>query len=173
MITIRSIIPTEAASPTEPVTLTEIKRWLNVDHTDDDALLTDMGIGARQDIENETNLKLVPNTVEMFVYTSKEDDLIRLPYGTPDNVTIDSVDTSGNEDAVDVDDYYFKGNSVMIGAGEYKISYDVGNTVDQALKEAILMLAAYRYNNRGDQEKQQGLPDDVQRKIAKYVEPWY
>jgi uncharacterized phiE125 gp8 family phage protein len=164
----------EQADPTEPVTLAEVKEWANVDHADDDSLLTSMIIGARQDIEGETNLRLVPNDVRV-TFTTDKASLISLPYGPPTSLLIYEVDSDGVETALDEDYYAVDGNSIAFTyTGKMSLTYVVGDpaTVPQALKEAIKMLVAYRYNNRGDQEKQQGLPEDIKWKVKRYQQVW-
>jgi hypothetical protein len=71
-------------------------------------------------------------------------------------------------------DYYLRANRFVVlnTAGNYQVTYTAGTTVPQALKEAIKMLVTYRYNNRGDQDKQQGLPEDIKQKVEKYVQIW-
>jgi uncharacterized phiE125 gp8 family phage protein len=56
---------------TEPVTLAEAKTWMKVDYTDDDDLITSMITGAREDIEQELHLKLVPSTASFYLNTTK------------------------------------------------------------------------------------------------------
>jgi hypothetical protein len=70
------------------------------------------------------------------------------------------------------DDYYLNGSLKVVSASKSKIAYSITPVVPVAIKEAIKMLVAYRYNNRGDQEKQAGIPEDVKAKISKYQQIW-
>jgi uncharacterized phiE125 gp8 family phage protein len=166
---------TEPDGPTEPVTLADVKAWANVDFSDDDALITSMIIGARQDIENATNLALVAKAVTLIVNASSVTDIIRLPYGAASSIVVKGVESDETlTDKTAGSDYYVRASSYILPSapGNYQVSYTAGVTVPHTLKEAIKMLVAHRYNNRGDQDKQQGLPDDIRQKVEKYVQIW-
>ena len=168
---ITSITATEAENIVEPVTLEEVKRWARVDYEDDDELLTEMIPAAREAIERETNLKLVPHTVTVGGTLTRAGNFL-LPYGTPTVTAVTLID--GEEDtALSSLEYQLRGRSLNVyGYGDYVISYTVGTTVSAGLKEAIKMLVAYRYNNRGDQEKQTGMPEDILRRVIKHAQIW-
>lgn len=167
MVTILSIQTTEADDVEEPVTIEEAMKWARIDSDDDKELIYTMMVAARQDVELETNLKLVENEVVMSVCGSGR---VGFHYGTSSDVVIKAIDEEGTEATQTVgEDFYNIGSEVnLYESGDYKITYTVGTTVTQGLKEAILMLVAYRYNNRADQEKQHGMPDDIQRKLSNY-----
>lgn len=175
MINYLDIQVTEPVGPVEPVTLADAKAWANVDHADDDALITSMITGARQDIENATNLFLVPKVVVVFVESTNENGIIRLPYGVASDVVVKEVESDETlSDLATGEDYYTRANQYVLPAstGTFQIGYTAGATVPAALIEAVKMLVAYRYNNRGDQDKQQGLPEDVKHKVEKYIQIW-
>jgi uncharacterized phiE125 gp8 family phage protein len=166
---------TEPEAPTEPVLLADVKAWANIDHTDDDALLTGMITGARQDIENETNTFLVPKEVIVHAESTAENDIIRLPYGVASSIVVSSIETDETlEELTAGTDYYTRASMYVLpgSTGNYHIAYTAGASVPTALKEAVKMLVAYRYNNRGDQEKQHGLPEDIKKKVEKYQQIW-
>lgn len=170
MVEIISIKATEADEIEEPATLQEVKRWANVEHGDDDAMLFEMIIAARQDVELETGLKLVPHAVELHVSTTNGSELVNFPYGVATEMVV--ADDEDETLAIDSDYSLKRGGLVLNGSGYFKVTYTVGNNCPQGLKEAILMLVTYRYNNRGDQEKQQGLPEDIASKLSKYRKVW-
>jgi uncharacterized phiE125 gp8 family phage protein len=175
VVEILSISAEQAEGITESVTLAEAKRWANIEHDDDNDLLTEMITGAREDVERETNLKLVSNAVEMEVKLSNSSELVVLPYGLPSNVTVSEVDIDYEEiTLVENEQYRSRSNGLSFSyPGTYKLAYTVGSgNVPRALKEAILMIVAYRYNNRGDQEKQHGMPEDIERKLSNYRQVW-
>lgn len=173
MITFLDIHITEPASPTEPVTLATVKAWANIDITDDDDLLADMIEGARQDIENETNLALVQKDVTLYMELTKF-STVTLPYGEVTDLTLAQRFELGNEqDLTNRVDYEMIGSKIKsLGEGIYKATYKAGGTVPKGLQQAIKMLVTYRYNNRGDQDKQRGIPEDITSKVAKYAVPW-
>jgi uncharacterized phiE125 gp8 family phage protein len=179
MITLSNIQVTETGTPTEPVTVSDAKAWIGgLDGvTDFDGLIGTMITGARQDIENYLSLKLVPSTVSLYLDTTKCDEEITvLPYSLylPSSFTVFNQINKGEDPtamAVDVD-YYLNGTLSFTTGGRYQLGYAVATTVPQTLKEAIKMLVAYRFDNRGDQEKQQGIPEDVISKINSYKQIW-
>lgn len=174
MVEILSISATEAEEITEPVTLQEVKRWAVIEHDDDDTLLTEMITGAREDVEKETNLKLVESDVVMEVKTANHRSLVTMPYGLASGLVVSEYDIDNVEQELTEDsEYYLRGGGVTFPyGGTYRLAYSVGGTVPRALKEAILMLVTYRYNNRGDQEKQHGMPEDIERKLSNYRQVW-
>jgi hypothetical protein len=163
---------------TEPVSLIEAKVWLNVDYDDDDALLTSMITGAREDIEGELNLKLVNSTASFYVDTTKESEqLYVFPYafsiGQVSNVVVKLLEDGEDDVTQDIDTDYYLNGSLKIGSAQKSlVTYSITPVVPTAIKEAIKMLIAYRYNNRGDQEKQMGIPEDVLAKISRFKKIW-
>lgn len=177
MINYLDIQVTEPAAPEEPVTLPEAKQWAVIDHADDDLMVTSMITGARQDIENATGLFLVPKAVVAYVESTSDNDIIRLPHGTAASIVVKRV--GNQEELTDLTagtDYYTRAAQYVLpnAPGTFQIGYTAGEQVPQALKEAVKMLVAYRYKYRSDQDKdkQQGLPEDVTKKIEKYVQIW-
>lgn len=165
MYTVTSLRATPVTPVTEPVTLVKAKEWLNVDHSDDDALITDLITSCRQFIEKATNQKVVPHTVVQRTTTTTGEEF-PLHYGNATGLAIESLDSTGTLTTLDADQYYQADNNINVySAGSYRLTYTVGADADSDLIEGIKMLIAYRYNNRGDQEKQQGIPDDVQKII--------
>lgn len=65
------------APTSEPVTLDQVKRHLRIDWTDDDAVLNDMLVSARQWLERKTGRLLLTQTVQMV--TTLYDDIIQPP----------------------------------------------------------------------------------------------
>jgi hypothetical protein len=179
MISLSNIQVTETGTPTEPVTVSDAKAWIGgLDGvTDFDGLIGTMITGARQDVENFLSLKLVASTVSLYLDTTKETDEITVlpysPYLPSSFSTFNQINKGEDPTAMAVDvDYYLNGTLSFTSGGRYQLGYDVATTVPETLKEAIKMLVAYRFNNRGDQEKQQGIPEDVVSKIHPYRQQW-
>lgn len=174
MLEISNILLTES-SPTEPVTLAEAKAWLRVDYTDDDTLIPSMIKSARQSVEKFTNRALVVKSVSLNLETP--DDFIstayklKLPYAKGSVVSVlvlkdwDSVTLAADTD------YYLKGQTLHSLNGFYEITYTVTPTVPEALKEAVLMEIAERYNNRGETNSE-GLSKAAEDKAAPFVDIW-
>lgn len=73
----------------EPVTLAECKADLRVDHTDDDALIASLIVGARTRVEDISRRAFINRTLEMSLCGWPADNKIRLPY--PPAVSVTSV----------------------------------------------------------------------------------
>ena len=151
-------------STTEPVTLPEAKEWLRIDFADDDDLLTSMITGARQSLEKFLNIALVDKHVS-FDVSGLEGENVRLLYGGG-TLTIEDIETE-----TPVTDFVTRSANLKLGYdGNFGISYDVTASVPQAIKEAILMEVAERYNHRGDDGE--GLSKAAQDKAAPFVSIW-
>jgi hypothetical protein len=174
VVEISNIEITEAATPTEPVTLTEAKAWLRVDYTDDDTLITPMIKSARQSIEHFTNRALVPKDVSLNIETTDDSFVetvykVKLPY-TKGSVVSVLVLKDWDDNTLTVDeDYEVKGSELHSLNGWYAVTYTVTPTVPQALKEAVLMEVAERYNNRGETNSE-GLSKAAEDKAWHYVD---
>lgn len=169
---------TEAGSITEPVTVADVKEWIGglEGVSDFDNLLDSMITPAREDIENEIEAKLVDASVSLYVDSSHEDDqLTSFPYALniPATLTVNKIIRGESPEEMTLDeDYYLNGSLAFANTGRYKLEYDLTGNIPETLKEAIKMIVAYRFANRGDQEKQQGIPEDVMSKIYKYKQTW-
>lgn len=175
MIRLYTIVKTDTEGFTEPVTLTEVKTWIGGLDADHDTLLTSMIAAARQDVEQYLNVRLINSSVSLFLSMNDTDELPVLPFALamPAEVTVNKI-VKGAEDAtMTVDeDYYLNGSFSINESGRYKLEYSLTPTVPSTIKEAIKMLIAYRFANRGDNEKQIGLPEDVISKIHPYKQMW-
>lgn len=160
----------EAADVVEPVTLAEAKTWLKVDYTDEDAMITDMITSARQAIEAYTNLALVDSDVTLSVTIDKS-LRARLPFVR----TIAEVEVTDTDDVIlDADAYTIRGSYLSLNAtGGYTITYSIEpGEIPKALKEAILMEVAQRYNNRGENKTGDGISESAKAKSDPYKLIW-
>ena len=179
MITYSNIRVTETGTPTEPIDIEDVKEWIGgLDGvTDFDNLINSMVTAARQDIENYLNVKLVASTVSLYLdTTSDEDEIVVLPHSLylPGSITtFNKIYRGEDPEAMAVDiDYYLNGTLSFTTGGRYQLGYSVSTATPETLKEAMKMLIAYRFANRGDQEKQQGIPEDVISKIHPFKQIW-
>lgn len=181
MISFSNIQITETGTPTEPVTVDEVKAWISglEGSTDFDTMLEGMITSARQDIENYLNLKLVDSSISLYASATKEDEEIYLfPYaeniGFLSNVVVNKiVKGEADELLVENDGYYLNDVLSFTACGKFKVDYNIdASNVSSTLKEAVKMLVAYRFANRGDNEKQMGIPEDVVSKIHPYKQTW-
>lgn len=153
MINYSSIQLTEG-SVTEPVTLDDLKAWLKIDFSDDDALLTSMSKGARLSIENYLNLALVTKTVDLDIeFSGDYQKAVAMPYTMGlSGAVVESLDSQDQTTTLAVGtDYFVRGNLVRLNPGRYHVSYTtVPGTIPEDLKEAIKMEVAERYAQRGE-----------------------
>lgn len=162
---IRDTKKRNAASITEPCTLTEAKLKCIVDFTDDDALITSLITQCRGLVENKTFLSLVEKTIVLTVDLHRE---LKLPYGPIRQVTEvkwrQGTNSDGTPDYVTLtdDDFVTYGEDFLTikstKCGIHRISYSVGYTGTSGnyptrddLKNAVLEEVSYRYRNRGDE----------------------
>lgn len=178
MILFHNIQAAESAPVTEPVSLSDLKEWMQVDFEDHDDLITSMGVSARQDIEEHLQVKLVGADITVALGVAKAPEpMYQLPWAF--NVSQVSEMkawevVNGEEDTELTPDegYYLNTALTFTRCGNYKITYTVTPVVPDTVKEAIKMLVAYRYNNRGDQDRQQGLPTDIVSKLRTFKQIW-
>jgi hypothetical protein len=169
----------ESYVPTEPVSLAEIKAWCLVDYSDDDTLLTELGIRSRKAVEDFANISITPKTISLtcrngapldpvqpwfypnykwdanfFGYPLNE-QFSELPWGPVSTVaSVTRIDPSGATILVADQDYFlagqlFKQIRVLNWSGNLLIIYYTPYYCPDPLKEAILTECAFGYENRG------------------------
>lgn len=147
---------------TEPVSLTEFKRHLNMvfdtegsyEFNDDDTYLGEVLKEARQMIETYTSSSLIPRTVTAIV--RNDCGGIELPFGPVDTIT-----SIVDEDDVAIANYKILGLQFKWlecpKTCYAKLVYTAGyaaTDVPAALKRAIKEQGAWLYKNRGDQQQE-------------------
>lgn len=160
------------SSPTEPLTLTEVKAHLLISFTDDDTLLTSLITQARKAIENYCKVSIVAQTVTMTADLFQEWEL---PYGPVTGIqgvaTRSGTEGSGpasyetvtdgwgtdGEEFLSFDPTGATSSQIFSCAtntpNRFKIIYTTGyNPVPDDLALAVLNEIAYRYENRGNQD---------------------
>lgn len=160
----------------EPLTLAEVKEFLRVDHSDDDATLAIFIAAARQLCESYTRLALMPTTFEEYFddfpqYTGTYKDEIRLSRSPVSAVTyvkyIDGNETTITASASDYktdlisqparispDNGWFGTyetiNAVFV---RYVAGYANAASVPAPLKHGMLLVIGDMYENRTDSVK--------------------
>ena len=150
----------------EPVSLAEAKAWCRIDASDEDALVTALIAAARLHIEGLTGRALVTQSWRLTV-ECPIGRVITLPVlpvsavtaATADDVTIEVV---------------LQGDSVLLPAAgydavvlDYTAGYADADAVPQDLKQAVLTLVAYWFENR-DLAATQG-PPGFERLVSGYA----
>jgi len=146
----------------EPVTLSEVRRALRIDHDDEDDLIRELIVSAREAVEHMTSLTVVRRAVTKgFDGFSDYMPLWAWPIVVEDGATVSFVDTSGMEQALAgvrllahrrpariapaVGEHWpaAEAVSVTVTAG-----YPTRDAVPRALRRAMLMLIGHWYANR-------------------------
>jgi hypothetical protein len=129
----------------EPVSLTEVKSYLDIDFTNHDTLLGTMISAARRRLEKYTGRSFGAKTMNviMDVYCDQT-----LPGGPILAVT--SATREGETDA----NYKLLGDEFKPDfGGLWDVNYTTNGTTNEDLKLAIMAEVAYRYENRGDENQ--------------------
>jgi uncharacterized phiE125 gp8 family phage protein len=150
---------------TEPITLSEAKEHLRVTETDEDTLINNLIIAAREYCEEYTGRALAAQTVEAYFDYFAE----KMPLPRPPLVSVTSVkykDSAGTEVTLTANTDYLVDTDSVIGqiARPYsvnwpsftpypinpiKVRYQAGYTsLPKAIHQAILMLIGHWYANR-------------------------
>lgn len=177
----------------EPVTLTEAKNHLKVEHSADDALITTLISAARQFIERQTGLALVTQTIDEFFdeFPDAIDDgteHIELTVWPVQSVTsIKYYDSAGTlttfastnyrlddasrparialEPDADWPDTFEVPGAVVV---RYEAGFGDASAVPELLKAAVLLLVADLYENREDSPRT--MPTHVDRLLNTYLD---
>lgn len=124
---------------TEPVSITDVKSWLKVDFSAEDALLTALIKQVREHVENFTGRSFVASDIVLNLTNVEAGDVVRLPLPDIDEVT-------------ETDNVTFSGGVVKLAkfaaSGDYEIEYSTKGTCPEAVKLAILKSVAEHYHNR-------------------------
>ena len=178
-----------SAPSVEPVTSTEAKLHLRVDHTTDDTLIAILIQAARETVEQHTNRSLITQTRTIKMDRFPFSDTISLPNAPLSSVTsVKYYDTSEVQQTLSNTLYWVDSTSNIpriIIKDSWPSIYDMPNAVEivyitgygaagsnvpQPLKQAMLLIIGHLYENReqvGDIKHE--LPFGADLLIAPYV----
>ena len=138
---------------TEPLLLADVKSFLKVEYTLDDAFITDLITAARRLAELYCNRSLIADTIEY--YTTDSEDSYLLPY--PEHDAIAEVKIS---DLV-ITDYTKTGlsqftiipntNTTVTPFSLY-VKYSTTGKLPEGIKSVLMKIVADMYENRNDQQ---------------------
>lgn len=181
----------KTAPSTEPVTTAELKLQSRVDISDDDTLLTNMGVAARRWIEDITGIRMVSQTWYYYLDCFPAESLIELPIGPTSavvGITYTKEDaTSGTVAASTyVTDLASLSARIVLKDGEswpadtltpvngvrieFTAGYGLAAVVPEELKLAVKLLAAHWYENREEctTQRLESLPMGIKALIANF-----
>ena len=169
---------TEESGIVEPVTLSEVKQYLRIEgfidsteslsseFDDDDEIIDDLITSARERLEEYTGLSFIPKTWEIE-FTNLAGDF-EIPFG-PINTIEYLRDDEG--DSLSSDDFKVSFNGRVLRYPKWEnmtMKYESGYAVlPKGLKDAMYKEIAYRYINRGDENKE-GLSKEAMVLASKY-----
>lgn len=148
------------APASEPLTLSETKNYLRVDHTADDAIITDLITSARMAAEEWLKRSLITQTWKLAYddYVSESIPLAMGPVTAISSVII--VARDGTTQTASSDTYYLNAakdtvlfDSMIIGFRieiTYNTGYGSASAVPRPIKYGMLSHIAAMYDNRGD-----------------------
>ena len=163
--TMSSILLTAPA--VEPLSLAEAKAFLRVEHSDDDALIAALAAGSRIHVETQTRRALITQHWRLSFDGWPEEGRIAIRPGPLQEVTAARVlDFDGNAHAIDLQSFVAdRGASALafapwampqpgrLAAGielDVTVGYgDAAADVPEPLRQAIRLLVAHWYENRG------------------------
>jgi uncharacterized phiE125 gp8 family phage protein len=157
------------APATEPISTSEAKLHCRVDLADDDVPIAAWIVGAREEVERQTGMALITQTLELVLNDWPSSDRIELPRPPLTSVTsVKYKDKEGNETTWDSANYLAGVDSIpgvlalawdatwpsidLYPVEPIRIRYVAGfanaAAVPQSLKQAMLLLIGHWYENR-------------------------
>lgn len=154
----------------EPVSLSEVKKWLQLDDiASDDGLIVGLIAAARQNIEAETGVFMMEQTIEEYWDMLPDYRLIELNFGPVQSVTsVKYLDNAGAVQTFASSNYtvdtanparvVLNPSSSWPSLGlfpsalivRYVVGYDSADLVPNDLKAALLLKVRFLYDNRED-----------------------
>ena len=146
----------------EPITLTQAKNWLRIDHNQDDSLLQELIIAVRRHAESFMRRALVSRTykVSMVGYLPNVVRLPMMPVQSIEAITL--LDEQQNATVLDAADYRILPGAQYVQLEqsvlshrveiEYTAGYGTADDIPEELKQGMLMHLAALYD--GDHSKQ-------------------
>ncbi|MDX2113691.1 MAG: head-tail connector protein [Alphaproteobacteria bacterium] len=145
----------------EPLTLTETKLYLRVDHPDEDSLIADLITAARMVAEHWMKRSLMTQTWKL-AYDDYIDDDVYLPMGpVSDVVSVVAIERDGDSAIIDPELYSLNAAKNILRpetsliAHRIEISYLAGyggaSSVPRPIKQGLLAHIAHMYDHRNGQ----------------------
>ncbi len=174
------------APAAEPLTLAEAKSFLRVEHNDDDAVIASLITAARLHVESETRRALITQSWRMVRDAWPDNGWIAVtPTPLHSLIAARVYDAEGTAHALDLQHFvldlaasalaFAPWSLAAPGRAKAGIELDLsvgfgaaGSDVPEPLRQAIRMLVAHWYENRGVTGQSAPLPVSVASLIAPY-----
>jgi len=138
---------------TEPITSAEVKTYCKIDYADEDALITSLIKGVREQVELFTGLALIAKTIEYFDEEINEE--IKLPY--PEHSSIEEVKIDGVVSTAytktGLSQFIIMPNQIVSSGGTDRgiyIKYKTSGVCPDGIKEEMKKIIDEKYRNRGN-----------------------
>lgn len=137
--------------PVEPVTLDEAKRFLRVDHDDEDTLIQTLIASARETLEARLNVAMIRRAMQASFAAGGEICLPRWPVASVDTVLADGVITPNYQA-----DLRKRPTTVNVTSCDHvEIAFTAGyghdpSDIPAPLRQAMLLMIARGYEDRGE-----------------------
>jgi len=149
----------------EPVSLAEAKAWCRIDSTDEDDLVSALVAAARLQVESETRRALVTQSWRVSLDCPRG-RVIELPVAPVSAIVAATADDADIEVALQGDAALLPGGGYRSLTIDYTAGYGAAADVPADLKQAVLALVAYWYENRD--LAMASLPSGLDRMLAGY-----
>lgn len=144
----------------EPITLSEAKLYLRIDHANEDVLISDLIVAARLTAEHWLKRSLITQAWKL-AYDDYAAETLSLPMGPVNSITsIMIVNRDNSTQVIDNSVYYLNAakdtlifDMALIGFRveiTYSTGYGNAAAVPKAIKQGMLVHIASMYENRGE-----------------------
>lgn len=165
---------------TEPLSLEDIKEWLIVSHSEDDALIMRLYKAVKLLCEARTKQFFTKHTVTVIACIYEPVFYLpRLPLLQFTSVTKRKYNLEEYE-VLDADKYVLSASMDTLyfyDYGTFKIIYEAGyddeNLIPDVIKQAMLSELAHLYENRGDKDMKPGLCATTVQMLTPYINTRY
>lgn len=131
----------------EPVSLAEAKAWCRIDSNDEDDLVSALIAAARLQVESETRCALVTQSWRLTLDCPRG-RLVVLPIAPVSDVTSVTADDADLDVSLQGDAVLLPGEGYQRLVIDYTAGYGAAADVPADLRQAVLALVGYWYENR-------------------------
>ena len=169
---IKDLQLTPTGSSSEPVTVADLKAYLQLEGTAFDAVLTTFISSSRMMIESRVGVSLVEkDAVAWMQLDSKPEQIPMYPITAVTTVEYSSDGGQVWETQTEFDDYIIEGGdrqTITAGTGYYRITYELGAGNYADLIQAVTIQAGYMWTHR-DAANVKGIAPIVEQIIQPYI----